>query len=151
MGGWIGAVRQRLRERGDKVAEPQPVVIVVADPHLFRVGADGVGLWEASGKSAGIDIRGHGTECQQGIGAFHLLSNHFLKSRTAYLSFLGSMGSLFRVPRSEIRALLELRQEYLQAAFAAIDERYGSFDAYLREGLGLDEATLSRLRLAMLE
>lgn len=81
----------------------------------------------------------------------YLLSNRFLQSRTAYLSFLASMGSLFRVPRSEIRSLLEVRPEYLQAAFAAIDERYGSFAAYLRDGLGLDEATLSRLRLAMLE
>lgn len=81
----------------------------------------------------------------------YLLSNQFLASRTAYLAFLGSMGSLFRVSRGEIRSLLEVRPEYLESAFAAIDERYGSFAAYLYEGLGLDDDTLARLRLAMLD
>jgi len=88
---------------------------------------------------------------QEAVMEDYLLSNEFLASRTAYLSFLGSMGSLFRVPRSEIRSLLEVRPEYLESAFAAIDERYGSFAAYLHEGLGLDDDTLARLRLAMLD
>ncbi len=47
--------------------------------------------------------------------------------------------------------LLEVRPEYLESAFAAIDERYGSFTAYLYEGLGLNDETLDRLRLAMLD
>ena len=81
----------------------------------------------------------------------YLLSNQFLGSRSDYLSFLASMGSLFRVPRSEIRDLLDVRPEYLQAAFDAMDERYGSFDAYLRDGLGMDDETLARLRTALLE
>jgi protein-tyrosine phosphatase len=81
----------------------------------------------------------------------YLLSNHMLQSRTAILAFLGSMGSLFRVSQGEIRSLLEVRPAYLESAFAAIDERYGSFTAYLREGLGLDDDTLARLRLAMLD
>lgn len=80
-----------------------------------------------------------------------LLSNLFLQSRIDLYSFLGSLGSLFRVPRSEIRPLLEVRREYFEAAFAAIDERYGSFTAYLNEGVGLDRKTLDLLRLALLE
>ena len=51
--------------------------------------------------------------------------------------------------RSEVRPLLEVRREYLDAAFAAIDEAYGSFDAYLRDGLGLDARTLAKLRAAL--
>ncbi len=81
----------------------------------------------------------------------YLLSNHFFQSRIGWYSFLGSLGSLFRVPSSEIRPLLEVRRAYLEAAFAAIDERYGSFTAYLQEGLGLDAKTLELLRLALLE
>lgn len=81
----------------------------------------------------------------------YLLSNRFLANKIYWYSFLGSMGSLFRVPPSEIRPLLEVRREYLEAAFAAIDERHGSFEAYLHEGLGLDDDTIARLRIAFLE
>ena len=80
-----------------------------------------------------------------------MLSNDFREHKIAYLSFLASMGSFFRVSRSEIRPLLEVRREYLEAAFEAIDERYGSFEAYLKEGLKLDAETLERLRLTLLE
>jgi protein-tyrosine phosphatase len=46
---------------------------------------------------------------------------------------------------------MEVRPEYLEAAFEAIDEKYGSFEGYLQEGLGIDELTLQRLRSALLE
>jgi protein-tyrosine phosphatase len=36
--------------------------------------------------------------------------------------------------------------EYLDAAWAAVEELYGDRSAYLRDGLGLDDATLARLR-----
>ena len=81
----------------------------------------------------------------------YLLSNDRLQDRIDRLSFLAFLGSLFRVPRSEILPLMEVRPAYLEAAFGAIDEQYGSLDVYLREGLGLEEETLARLRLALLE
>jgi protein-tyrosine phosphatase len=80
-----------------------------------------------------------------------LLSNEQLESRIKRLSFLAFIGSMFRVSQSEIRPLMEVRQEYLEAAFAAIDEEYGSFDIYLEEALGLDAESLAQLRLALLE
>jgi len=46
---------------------------------------------------------------------------------------------------------MEVRPGYLEAAFAAIDEKYGSFEGYLHEGLGIDEVTLESLRSALLE
>ena len=81
----------------------------------------------------------------------YMLSNDFRGQKISFVAFLASMGSLFRVPRSEIRPLLEVRREYLEAAFAAIDEKYGSFETYLEEGLGFDEQALARLRAIMLE
>ena len=81
----------------------------------------------------------------------YLISNERLEDRIEFLSYLGSMGSFFRIPQSEIRPLLEVRREYLLAAFAAIEEEYGSFDVYLTEGLNLDDETLARLHLALLE
>jgi protein-tyrosine phosphatase len=47
--------------------------------------------------------------------------------------------------------LLQARREYIEAAFAEADARYGGMDGYLRDGLGLDEATLSALRSNLLE
>ncbi|MFJ4716843.1 tyrosine-protein phosphatase [Streptomyces sp. NPDC088785] len=39
---------------------------------------------------------------------------------------------------------------WLRAAFAEADHIYGSFDAYLHQGLGLDDATVQRLRNRLL-
>ena len=81
----------------------------------------------------------------------YLLSNKFWESKTEQYSCLANCSSCFRTPRSEVEALMEVRPEYLQASFAAIDEHYGSFDNYLYRGLGIDEATLQRLRSALLQ
>ena len=81
----------------------------------------------------------------------YLLSNTFWESEASRLSCFASCASFFRTPRSEVRAMMEVRPEYLEAAFAAIDEKYGSFEEYLHEGLGIDEATLERLRSNLLE
>lgn len=40
--------------------------------------------------------------------------------------------------------------EYLRTAFATVEETYGDLDGYLRDGLGLDDATLDRLRSRLL-
>ncbi len=81
----------------------------------------------------------------------YLLSNKFWESKTELYSCLSNCASCFRTPRSEVRALMEVRPEYLQASFAAIDEQYCSFDNYLDQGLSIDEQTLQRLREALLE
>ena len=81
----------------------------------------------------------------------YLLSNKFWESKTEVYSCLANCASGFRTPRSEVRALMEVRPEYLQASFTAIDEHYGSFDNYLDQGLGIDEQTLEKLRAALLQ
>jgi protein-tyrosine phosphatase len=39
---------------------------------------------------------------------------------------------------------------WLRAAFAEVDHLYGSVEAYARQGLGLDDATLTALRTRLL-
>jgi protein-tyrosine phosphatase len=56
-----------------------------------------------------------------------------------------------QVDMSNLIALLEVRPEYLQAAFDAVDAEYGDFDTYLTEGLGVSEETLAALRDALVE
>jgi protein-tyrosine phosphatase len=81
----------------------------------------------------------------------YLLSNTFWESKTDTYSCLANCASGFRTPRNEVRALMEVRPEYLQASFLAIDEHYTSFGTYLDQGLGIDEQTLERLRATLLE
>ncbi len=40
----------------------------------------------------------------------------------------------------------QARSSFLEAAFEAIDNRWGSFDSYIERGLGMTEARLGRLR-----
>lgn len=49
------------------------------------------------------------------------------------------------------RVLMGVEAEYLDRAFAAIDERHGSLDAYRREVLELDEAGREGLRTRLVE
>lgn len=46
--------------------------------------------------------------------------------------------------------LQEVREEYLDAALAQVEEDYGSLHRYLTDGLGLDTRTLARLRARLL-
>ncbi|KIR60962.1 MULTISPECIES: tyrosine-protein phosphatase [Micromonospora] len=50
-----------------------------------------------------------------------------------------------------IRPLMEVREEYLDAAYAEVRRVHGSFDAYLRDGLGLTRAHLAALRDNLLD
>ena len=59
--------------------------------------------------------------------------------------------SLLRTSPDDARPLFEARREYLQAAFDTIDARYGGDEAFLRDGLGLDAETRSRLQANLLE
>ncbi|RSS79762.1 tyrosine-protein phosphatase [Streptomyces sp. WAC06614] len=45
-----------------------------------------------------------------------------------------------------VRPIMEARLDYLHAATAQVEADYGTLDAYLKKGLGLDDATLARLQ-----
>ncbi len=105
---------------------------------------------DRTGFGAAIVLRALGVPSEK-VMEDYLLSNRFLQSRADRYSLMASVASFFRTPREEVRALLEVRPEYLEAAFAAIDERYGSFERYLHEGLDLDANSLERLRSTLLE
>ncbi|MGW5561368.1 tyrosine-protein phosphatase [Micromonospora sp. NPDC003944] len=59
-----------------------------------------------------------------------------------------------RNPELDVEAVLpvlEVRAEYLDAGYAEVRRVHGSFDAYLRDGLGLTDADLRALRARLLE
>ncbi len=85
------------------------------------------------------------------VMADYLRSNDRLEARINRLSVFVYLGTLFQVTPDQIRPLLEVRREYLEAAFQTIDEKYGSFDNYLRKGLRLSDKEVAQLRATLLE
>ncbi len=59
--------------------------------------------------------------------------------------------SLGRTWPETMYPLLGVEERYIDAAFDEMKERFGSIDAYLREGLGIDDTTRARLQAALLE
>jgi protein-tyrosine phosphatase len=53
--------------------------------------------------------------------------------------------------RSVIEPIISARAVYLEAAQEEVEQRYGSLEGYLRDGLGLEPETLAALRNAFLE
>jgi protein-tyrosine phosphatase len=72
----------------------------------------------------------------------YLLSNAYLANKNA--KTLAALKG--RIDPALLRPLFEVRPEYLQAAFDTVDKDYGSMDRYVREGLGLSDATIQALR-----
>ncbi|GAA4909628.1 tyrosine-protein phosphatase [Streptomonospora salina] len=55
------------------------------------------------------------------------------------------------VDHALVRPMLECRRAYLDEAYGEVERVYGSFEGYVRDGLGLDRATTDALRARMLE
>ncbi len=75
-------------------------------------------------------------------------SQHALDARSTQLLLL-------RVFKGEeaadkLAVLLGVEEDWLNAAFAQIDASWGSFDNYVREGLGLTEADIAQLKVTLL-
>jgi protein-tyrosine phosphatase len=80
----------------------------------------------------------------------YLLTNHCTRWTTRRRVWLVYLASRLTVRPSEMRALLEAREPYLEAAFDVIENRHGSIERYLREALGLSDDVQARLREAFL-
>jgi protein tyrosine/serine phosphatase len=83
--------------------------------------------------------------------ADYLLTNEFSADHTERVLRILQVFSLFRTDPEEVRPLFEARREYLQTAFDTIDAKYGGTDAYLHEGLRVDDALRARLQANLLE
>ena len=80
-----------------------------------------------------------------------LLTNHYTQRATERQLLMIELFSLFRADTDALRPLFGVEPAYLEAAFQAIDEKYGDFDSYRRTALGLDDAEVETFRAAVLE
>ena len=81
----------------------------------------------------------------------YLATNEFTRRRRLRSLVKATVFSRFRTRAADILPLLTVDELYLEAAFAQIERRHGSFEGYLRSGLEVDEATLATLRERLLE
>jgi protein-tyrosine phosphatase len=75
-----------------------------------------------------------------------LLTNHYTAEKIDRTLFRARVFSLFRLDPEQLRPLLGVERRYLEAAFAAIDAEWGSFDTYRQEALDLDDDELRAFR-----
>jgi protein-tyrosine phosphatase len=80
-----------------------------------------------------------------------LLTNHYTAERIERMLWVIRLMSLFRTDPEQVRPVLGVERAYLEAAFGEIEKRYGSFDAYRRDALGLDDAETAAFRQLALE
>jgi protein-tyrosine phosphatase len=81
------------------------------------------------------------------VAADYLRTNAFNEAGNAYM--LSTLADRVDDP-SVLVPLLEARQEYLDAAFDEADRRFGGMDGYLRDGLAVDDPTMTALRTHLL-
>jgi protein-tyrosine phosphatase len=79
------------------------------------------------------------------VMADYLASNGYLVEKNKAM-----FSAMPAATAAKLQPVFTVRAAYLQAAFDEVDRRYGSFDHYLGEGLGLDDAALARLRARFL-
>ncbi len=72
--------------------------------------------------------------------------------RQAMALIAGGKGAeLLTEANREFVSLPSARAAYIEAAFDEVERRHGSMDAYVRDGLGIDDATIARLRARLLQ
>jgi len=95
---------------------------------------------------AAIVLRCLGVSREDAV-ADYLRSNTMLKARHKVI--LDEMAQ--RLPDLEpLEAMLVVRREYIEAGLDAIDEDFGSIDAYLRDALGVTDEQRARFAADLL-
>lgn len=84
------------------------------------------------------------------VMADYLASNAFLKAKNdRAMEMLAKSNS--PIDPANLEAVMTVRASYLEAAFDEVERRYGSFDAYVRSGLGLNGEDIRLLRATYLQ
>ncbi len=81
----------------------------------------------------------------------YLASNAYLEAANTRSMCLMRVFSLFRTDPASVRPLLIVEPQYLDSAFGAMQQDYGSIDGYLQQALGVDAAFRQQLRERFLE
>lgn len=103
---------------------------------------------DRTGFSAAILLRILGVD-QETINWDYLLSNRY--GDKSYLLTAKIILARGRKAYRMIKPMMGVDPSWLNAAFAAIDQKWGDFDSYLKDGLDLDVYKINLLRKALLD
>lgn len=112
-------------------------------------------LWHCSagkdraGFAAAILLRILGVPHETVMRDYMASADNALASRRNELRLLGLFKGEEAVAKLTI--LMGVNEAWLQAGFDAIDQQWGSFEAYVRDGLGLSDGDIEALRSTLLE
>ena len=81
----------------------------------------------------------------------YMLSAEYYHAKLDSSGWLIRLATLFRLDMEKLRAVMTVRPDYLQAAFAEIRERHGSMEAYMQQTLGLSPQLRRQLQNRFLE
>jgi protein-tyrosine phosphatase len=124
------------------------VLRMLADPVQLPVLVHCTAGKDRTGWLTAVTLRILGV-AREDILADYLATNHY--AGPVYGTIIGAMRDLRpELDEHAVRPLFDARAEYLEAAYEEVDRVYGGFEAYLREGLRLDPATLAALRANLL-
>jgi len=126
---------------------------------LVRLAADPANLPILVHCTAGKDRTGFAVSLiQRALGIPHkLVLDHYMASNASVKSFQETMRKRYSVfPAFEasfekFTPLMEVHQEYLQAAYDLIDRQFGTLDSYLKENLGITMKNLAALERSFLD
>lgn len=80
----------------------------------------------------------------------YLLTNLYTANAAERTLFWLRAYLFFQTPAEQLRPLFQAQRDFLEAALDEIDERWGSFDVYLREALGVPDERRDALRTLLL-
>jgi protein-tyrosine phosphatase len=83
------------------------------------------------------------------VMADYLASNAYLADKNQ-ATLVALANSARPISPAHLEPVLTVRAAYIDAAFAEVERRHRTMEAYVRDGLGIDDATVARLREAML-
>lgn len=94
---------------------------------------------------------------REDIIADYLATNDYLKGETAFLTgFVKKQAGIEdnaagRIADEALKNLFETEETYIDAFYDSVDQKYGGFDRFVTEGLGLSKEEVIRLRMQYLE
>ncbi len=117
-----------------------------ASPQMFHCTAGK----DRTGFAAAILLSALGVPREQ-IMADYLLSATYIANHNERRIRRIQLLSLWRIRAEALRPMMTVQSSFLQAAFDEAERRYGSFDDYLSEGLGVNAVLRKQLRARFLE
>ena len=78
-------------------------------------------------------------------------TNQFTKERIEEIIGQIELMTLYQTDVEILRPLLGVEREYIETAFQAAEEKYGSLENFIREGLNISDEEVQMLRNKFLE